>query len=328
MRFGGCYMALRAKADDENFTLSWWQEEYGDDCRIKVHGNSLELHDLDTDNQSEVSIFRRVFLTSGPDLDIHQPVDLVSLIPGFAAVPAAERRYTLSLFVKRVFQGSLPNSARIQLPDIIIGDRVITPPPLQLKRRHEMLSWWDEYISDGDQNVAESTWLSEFGENVQGSEVIWYEEKSLVRLASDITGRPFAYSEEDPYKKIKDKSEVHGRIFIEVLGDQTIRLTDGQVSWHVPGDTQDHLIPVNHSKWKLKMYTTADLSERLNHFSDYSETDNSFEDSHRDFVVVIPGYKPQRFKVLLPRTTVNEHEWPLKPILFEYKPGGVGVWSM
>jgi hypothetical protein len=325
MRFGACFMELRAEADEKNFTLIWSQEELGDKCRIKVSGRSFELHDLDTDSRRVISTFRRVFLSFGPGLDIHQRVDLASLSPGFAAVPSSERRYTLALFVERVFKGSLPDSTRIQLPDIVIGDRVITLPPLHLERHNKVLESRDDYVPNVGQKVADSTSLSEFGE-FNSSTVVWHEEDSLLRLAASFSGTP--YSEEDLLKKRKDESEIFGHIYVEVIGDLSFRLTDEQVAWHVPGDTQDYHIPENHSKWYLKMYTTADISDRLGHLAHLSWPDTTFDDKRRKFVVVIPGYRPERFSITLPKVTANDHEWPLQPILFEYKSGGVGVWTM
>ena len=322
MRLGSCYMGLRAKADEENFILRWSQYEWGETCRFKVHGKSLEFHDLDTNSHRVINTFRRVFL-SGPDLDIHQEVDLASLIPGFAAVPSSERRYTLALFVERVFKGSLPDSTRIQLPDIVIGDRVITPPPLHLERHKKVMESRDDYVPNVGQKVADSTSLSEFGE-FNSSIVVWHEEDSLLRLAASFSGTP--YSEEDLLKKRKDESQIYGHIYVEVYGDRPVRLTEGQVAWHVPGDKQGHLVPVYKSKWRLKMYTTADISKTLDHLPDSWQGDTNIDE--RYFVVVIPGYRPKQFSITLPKVTANDHEWPLQPILFEYKVGGVGVWTM
>jgi hypothetical protein len=327
MRFGPCFMGLRAKADEENFTLSWSQEEYGNKCRIKVHGNSLELHDFDNDSHRIVSTFRRVFIGSGPDLNIHQGVDLASIIPGFAAVPASERRYTLALFVSRAFKGSLPATTRIQLPDIVIGDRIITPPPLHLERHNTALAPRDDYVPNVGQKVAGSTLSNEFIGRIGGSLVIWHEENSLFRLAASFVGTPYSY-DYDSFETKKDESQIFGNIYVEVLGDRSVRLTDAQIAWYVPGDKQDHLVPVSKSKWQLNMYTTVDLAERLDHLPDYSQSDTTFSDHRRDFVVVIPGYRPERFSIKLPLVTVNEHEWPLQPIMFEYKTGDVGVWTM
>ena len=322
MRSGLCFMGLRANADEENFTLSWTQEELGKKCRIKVHGKSLELKDLDTNRHRVVSTFRRVFVGVGPGLDINQVVDLVSMIPGFAAVPESEQRYTLSLFFARQFNGSLPDKTRIQLPDIAIGDRIITPPPLQLERHKNALKRRDDYVPNVGQKVTGSALLSEFAGGVSGSVVIWHEENSLLRLATSFVGTPDSH-----YGNVrkKDVSEILGRIYVEVLGDKPVRLTDGRVTWNVPDDKQDHLVPVGKSKWILEMYTTTNLSERLDHLPDYSQPNKTFSDSFRDFVVVIPGYQPKRFNVTLPHVTANEHEWPIQPIVFEYRTGGVGV---
>jgi hypothetical protein len=81
---------------------------------------------------------------------------------------------------------------------------------------------------------------------------------------------------------------------------------------------------VSRSKWALEMYTTADISERLEHFVDYWQENKIFQDDNRESVIVIPGYQPKRLRVTLPQVDVNGHQWPIQPINFEYKPGGVG----
>lgn len=321
MRSGSCFMRLRASADAENFTLSWTQEEPGNSCRIEVQGNSLEIVDPDTGRRRVVRSFRRVFTGSGPGLDINQAVDPASITSGFAAVPAAEQRYTLSLTLARRFNGPLPDTARIQLPDMAIGDRVITPPPLQLLRHRNALQQRDDYLPDVGQKVAESTILSDFSGGSSGPVVIWHEEDSLVRFAASFAGTPDSY---DGNTRNKDIPEISGRLYVEVPGDSPVRLMDERVAWLVPGDTQQVLVPVGRSSWRLEMYTTADLSERLDHLPDYWQPGKTFRDHLRDFVVVIPGYQPVRFSLTLPQVTASGHEWPVRPVEFEYRTGGVG----
>ena len=118
-------MGLRASADEENFALSWTQEEPGGRCRIGIHGNRLVLKDLDSSHQQVVGTFRRVFAGSGPGLEISRKVELGSLIAGFSAVPQFQRCYTLSITLFRQFRGPLPDTVAIQLPDIEVGDCVV-----------------------------------------------------------------------------------------------------------------------------------------------------------------------------------------------------------
>ena len=322
MRSGLCFMGLRAETDKENFTLSWTQEEPGERCQIKVHGNSLLFKDLATDHQWVVGTFRRVFVGFEPGLNIGQTVDIESMIPGFAAVPASERRYTLSIILSRQFTGPLPDTARIQLPDIATGERIITPPVLQLQRHRNELMHKDDYVPIDGRKLGKATLLSEFAGGSSDSVYIWHEENSLLRLAASFTGTPDSH---DGYVRKNNVSEIIGRVYIEVLGDQPVRLTDGQVAWNVAGDKQDHLVPVSNSRWILEMYTTTNLSERIDHLPDYWQPDKTYSDLLRDYVVVIPGYQPKRFSVMLPHVFANEHEWPIMPIVFEYRHGSVGI---
>ena len=322
MRSQGCFMGLRANADEENFVLSWSQQESGkaNKCRIHVNSGPVVLEDLDNGSQRAISIFRRVFRAFGPGLDLDQEVNLGSLIQGFAAVPASERRYTLSIFLKRNFKGSLPEASRIQLPEISIAGRAIKIPPLNLKRHADVLSHTDDYLPDTGRRVQDATLLAEFGES-SGPLVIWHEEASMVRFGATFRGASDSY---EGNVRNKDVSEIWGRIYIEILGDEPIHLGKAGVNWYVPGDNTQIFIPVSRSKWALEMYTTADISERLEHFVDYWQENKIFQDDNRESVIVIPGYQPKRLRVTLPQVDVNGHQWPIQPINFEYKPGGVG----
>lgn len=321
IRSGSCYMGLRAIADEGSFVLSWAHEELS--CKINVHGKSIEFEDLDSNRHWDVSIFRRVFRTVPPRFDINQAVDLAAIIPGFAATPESEQKYTLSIYLSRKFQGPLPDSTRIQLPNIVIGDQTIEIPVLQLYRHNELLSPKDSYLPDRGQKVAESTLRSEFGEFLPKSVVVWHEKDSLLRLAASFAGTPDSF-DYDTYAKIKGVSEIFGTIYVEVLAGEPVRLTDERVSLRVPDDKQDHFVPVYNSRWIMQMYTTTDISERLEQLSDYWHYEDVFDDSNRNFVIVIPDYQPNKLSVVLPPVTANGVEWPVQPIVFERRLGGVG----
>ena len=322
MQRQGCFMGLRANADEENFTFSWSQQELGEanKCRIHVDSQPVVLEDLDTGSRRDISTFRRVFRGFGPALDLDRLVNLDSVIAGFAAVPISERRYTLSISLERKFEGSLPETCRIQLPDISLAGRVMKLPPLRLNRHPNLSSSRDDYLPDTGRKVQDATALAEFGGPL-GPLVIWHAEASKLRLGSAFWGTPDSY---DGNVRNKNVSEIWGRIFVEILGDEPIHLEKGGVTWYVPGDSVQQFIPVSHSKWALEMYTTANISEHLAHFTDYWQQNKIFKDATREFVVVIPGYQPKQFRVTLPPVDVNGHAWPIRPIDFEYKSGGVG----
>ena len=316
-------MGLRASADEENFVFSWSQQELGnaDKYRIHVHNRPLVLEDLDSNSQREISTFRRVFRGFGPALGLEEVVNLKSLIPGFAAVPASARRYTLSIYLKRKFEGPLPEVCRIQLPEISIAGRAIKPPPLQLKRHANLLSSRDDYLPENGKRVQDTVLLAEFG-GPAGPVVIWYEELAMVRLGATFWGTPDSY---DGNVRNKNVSEILGRIYVEIFGDESIHLEEGGVTWYVPGDTTQQFVPVSRSKWAIEMYTTANISEQLENFADYWQQNKIFKDRHGEFVILLRGYQPRRFRVTLPPIDINGHEWSIQPIDFEYKSGGVGL---
>ena len=323
MRSDGCFMDLRAIADEENFIFSWSQEEWGNagKYRIHVHNEPLVLEDLDSGSQRDISTFRRVFRGQGPALGLEEAVNLKSLIPGFSAVPASARRYTLSIYLKRKFEGPLPEVSRIQLPEISIAGRDIKPPPLQLNRHANLLSSKDDYLPENGKRVQDTVLLAEFG-GPAGPIVIWYEELPMVRLGVTFEGTPYSY---DGYVKNKNVSEIFGRIYVEIFGDEPIHLKEGGVTWYVPGDTTQEFVPVFQSKWAIEMYTTANLSEQLENFADYWQQNKTFKDSYREFVILLRNYQPKRFRVTLPPVDINGHEWSIQPIDFEYKSGGIGL---
>jgi hypothetical protein len=323
MRSGLCYMGLRAHADEEQLTLSWTQEEPGGGrCRIAVHGSDLGVEDLETGRRWTVRTFRRVFTGRKPGVDVGRTVDPIAIVPGFAAVPASERRYTVSIMLRRRFSGPLPDSALIQLPDIAIGERVVAPLALRLEHHANPLQQMDDYVPLAGRKAGTATLLSEFGASSPESVYIWDESHAALRLGASFKGTTDSY---DGNPRKGKASEIFGRVYVVVRGDLPIRLTDGRAAWHAPGDEGDVLVSVFNSKWALEMVTTANLSERLDHLPAYRQPDQAFPDHFRDFVAAIPGYRPERFRVMLPQVFADGHEWPLQPVVFEYRTGGFGL---
>lgn len=325
-----CTMDLQAYEDGGSFTLLWSQKEFTFHgkrlCQIHVHDGPVVIEDLDAGKRLDISIFQRQILL-GLVLDIKQAVDLVAMLPDFAAVPVSERQYTLSLDLKRKFNGFLPDEVQIQVPDIQLGDRHIQLPPLRLKRYERSgEGWW--YAPATTKNVQDTkpagkAFGSPFQTLVYKPADIWYEEKSVVRIRVVFRGRPFTWNGSE---RNDDESQIFGEIFIEVFGDEPVRLINDQVAWHVSGDKSDKLVVVDKYDWRLRRYTTTSLSERLDHLiPDYTNTIGPFTDYWREFLVVIPGFHPNRFRVTLPRVDVNGHEWPIQPIEFKYKSGAVGL---
>lgn len=325
MRHNGCYMGFRANADNKNFMFSWSQEERGDNCKLQTGTQPFIFEDLDNGNKKIINVFRRVF-QGGPGLDINQSVNLQLLIPGFATVPAPEQRYTLSISLRRDFNSSLPEVATIQLPNISIGGQLINLPPLELKYHKKMLSSHHDYIPISGKEVTKMDMHNEFAAGPYDSTYyMWHEANSSYRIAVEFQG--FEYKDVT-FKSNKGTARIFGHIHIEVLGGESIYMTDSQVEWRHSDETKPLYIPIENSQWDLAMYTTTDLSERHEYFTYYHIPGIAINDTERHYVIVIPDYKPKQFKVILPSIIVNEHTWPIKPIKFKYKYGGVGLWVM
>jgi len=330
MGAGLCQMSLRAQETEKNLVLAWSQEELphkGEKkCQFRVHDEPLQLEDLDTGSRLDIIIFQRSF-EYGPGLDIYQKVALVSLIPGFAAVPASERRYALSIKIERKFNGPLPDKIQVQLPDLELGDRRIQLPPLRLKRYERSgKGWW--YSPDGTREIKTT---KPAGKSLGGGHLvykpadIWYEEQSLVRLSAAFRGDPYTWNPD--YTKNGDESQIFGEVFFDIFGDKPIQLANDRISWHVPDDKEEQLLPIRNSKWMLKRYTTVNLSEDLDYLPDYSGLKETYDDRDRTFLAEILNSRPKRFRVTLPSTDINGQAWPIQPIEFEYHAVGVGVWT-
>lgn len=324
MRSDGCYMGFRANADEENFMFTWSQEERGDNCQIQADSKPIIFEDLHTGDQRVVGIYRRVF-QGGPGLDINQTVDLRSLIPGFATVPKPEQRYSLSISLRRDFNSSLPEVVNIQLPTILIGKKLINPPPIRLERHKDMLSNYTDYIPVPGKKATEIAVYNEFSGSLFDAAYVWYEDKSLYRFAANFYG--FEYKDVS-YKSDNSIARISGRIHIEIIGGEPLYITNNQVKWRHSDENSTQLISIEKSQWNLAMYTTTDLSERHEYLTYYNMPGIAINDTVRHYAIVIPDYKPKKFKILLPRIIVNGHNWPVQPIEFGYRYGGVGLWGM
>lgn len=315
---GGCYIDLHAGSDEEKFWLTWTQREHtlwGKRCRLHVHEGPLVLEDLDTGNLVEIRIFTRKF-RDGPALDVNKMVDLPTLLPGFAAVPKSEKRYVLSIELERKFDSSLPKEARIQLPDIQLGDRCIQLPPLILKQYEKGgKGWWYAPVSERKTLQIKRSRAGIRGYYLFKPADIWYEEETVVRVSSGFRG----------WSINKDESKITGEIYFEFLVDEPVRLADDRVAWLVQGDRKDEFLPLPKSKWVLRFYTTVNLAERVDHLPDHWEPRKTYDDWRQEFCFTIRSHPPSRFRVTLPPIDANGDEWPIQPIEFEYRPGGFAI---
>ena len=330
-------MGLDATEYNKKLTLSWHHEEMGGrankKCEIHPSNEPILIEDLKTGSRKEIKIFQRAFPTLFcPALNLTQTVSLGELIPGFATVPESERRFTLALSIKRIFKGPLPKVSHIQIPDIWIGKHHIQLPLLKLKRYKKSGSgWW--YVP-ADNELIQKTRPA--GSSLGGGSLafkpadVLYEKKSIVRIWVSFRGDPFTYSNNGD--KNNKQSDIYGQIFVEVFGDNPVRLKERHATWSIPNDDSPKIINFEKLKWQLRRFTTTNLNERVDHLLGFFETDNKYvsgkthDDLHRKFVIEIPDYHPYRFKVTLPQVQLkvlmpsadpNGYDWKIPPIEFK-----------
>lgn len=355
---GNCYLELTAMADEANFQLLWILEKYdrnritGQSCEeLQIGSDPVVIHDLDSGQQMSIRRFSRRF-SSPPSLNakLSETVDLAALIPGFAAVPAEERWCTLSISFRREFEGKLPERVTIQLSPILIAGRSIHLPPLDLQRKDVPSTNIRAYVPLSYKEIPYTTAFKEFGEPPDAASFrgplgkmfssgiyVWHEQEEL-RLAAGFMGREDnLYIEFDKKSGGTGKPFISGEIYVEVLSGSAIRLQDNHVLWQTAGDvTPVAITPRAMSRWRLSMYPTTGYAELPKHFlatilnpynpnyenPSYTE---QYDDWLRQFVFSIPNYQPKRIRVTLPPITANGKLWPIEPIEFHYKSGGVGL---
>lgn len=328
---GRCMMWLKAAGDDENFLLDW-NIDRSDGCDLSVASEPVSVEDMETGRRYEVRAFHRLFGAFPPGLSIRETVDLASSIQGFKDVPAAERRYTVSLPFRKEFNGKLPDQISIQLPPLWVGARKVQIPPLVLHRRSELLRPINYYEPGVSKKMSSTFAFSEFvGRAVEGGpseafepygevKKLWHEQDGEIFLASSFFGREDMKKWGGHYS-----SYIGGSIDIHVRSGVPIRLEGGQVLWQqVPGDEKPVFMPVK--RYNLIKYTTARYDDALSgRFLPYDAPDpdakpvEPYVDKDVHLAVIIPGYQPKRVRVTLPRITVDGEVWPIHPIEFEYR---------
>jgi hypothetical protein len=350
---GNCYLELTAMADEANFLLRWTLEKNhrnritGQSCEeLQIGSDPVVIEDLDSGQRMSIRRFNRSFLFP-PALNakLSETVDMAALIPGFAEVPAAERWYTLSISFRREFKGKLPERVTIQLPPILVAGRSIQLLPLDLQRKDVPSTNIRAYVPLSYKEIPYTTALKEFGEPPGAASFrgplgmmfspgiyVWHEQEEL-RLAAGFMGR-----EDDLYIEYDKKSGgtgnpfISGEIYAEVLSGSNIRLQDNHVLWQqTPGDVTP--VAITPSRWRLSMYPTTDYAELPKHFlanpynPNYENPSHieQYDDWQRQFIFSIPNYQPKRIRVTLPPITANGKLWPIEPIEFHYKAGGVGL---
>lgn len=325
LRASTCFMGIKAYALGNQLVISWTHEELGKTCEIYPSSEPLFLEDISTKNRLEVNVFQRVFPALGPSLSLEEPVNLKELIPGFADVPDAKQKYTLSYRIKRVFKGKLPIESLIQLPDVWIDDQRIQLPELKLERYERSGDGWWYVPPDIKTQKTRPVELGLGG----GTQVFkeadtWHKWSSVLRIAVSFRGDPFTYKEWS-FSKNKSESEIYGEIFFEVVGNKSIHLGENRVMWMTQKDNSPQSIQIDKSSWLLKRFTTSNLSERLDYLQDSLKEDEKYNDGRRSFMIEVPNFNPRhlkvyipkiRFKVHLPNTNPDGYVWKVHPIEF------------
>lgn len=322
----GCFLRFSAGVKDGALEFFLYQYELAG-CHIYIQNGSFVFEDMDTGSLQEINTVDRALTDWGAaQLPVSQPIDLSSMIPGFALVPASERRYVLSLNVESKFKGTLPIEAQVRLPAFEIGGRIYHLPPFTLIRYEKSGSgWW--YVPSSVRKPVETKPAGRMlggGYAVTKEPDVLYEEQSIFRVSTVFRGsnRPL----DEKTTEGTGGPRLYGAVFFEVSGGHQVRLVGSEVKWRIGGDTEDHTLPIKEGDLRLKRYSTRDLSERLDQLLAFSGNERpQYKDRNPIFLIRIPNYQPKRFKVTLPRIEANGKEWSFKPLEFEYRSSGLDV---
>lgn len=332
MRKNGCFIRIKAypQKPDLNISLSLEDENRKGFTPSKIHmaDAPLTITDLDTGETHQIHIVQRDFpFLSGQGVDIHKTVDPTRLFPGFDEVPAAQRHYALALEIKRIFKGSLPTTSTIQLPDIQLGNQNIPMPPLIIKRYKRSGSGWWYAVANNNRPIKPTEPAGQAlggGTQVLKPADVWYTSPKI-EMSAVFRGYPYTYDEH--FDKNDKESEIFGTVYFRIKGSEPIRLTQPDVLWSIPGETQGKRIPSRSGVFKLRRFTTTKLSGRLIGFPRYIGPDKTIieQDDSRRFLITVPNFHPKQFRLTLPPVTVNGEPWPILPITFTYHGGSVGL---
>ena len=324
-----CFLWVVADSDQYgNLNITWNMRIYSkagsieDRCAQK---GPLLFKDLETSKTRKFDTFHRKFHGPHPTMDIRQAADLVELIPGFAAVPKERRQYAIAISLRREFDGPFPEKVQIRIPNIQLGAEPIQLPSLRLRRDERSGNgWWYVLHSKREPHKIKDAGKSLGG----GGNIVFkpadvlYEKPSLLRVSAAFRSYRRANSDQED-----ERSTIDGDVFFEVFGDYPLKISGSNTVWRFPGDQTDKIVSIDRSAWKIKKYTTMNLSERIVGFqSDWGTKEEPFEENSVTFSVIIRKNHPEKFKVKLPHVDMNGRQWPSHPIKFEYKSGGVGLW--
>jgi hypothetical protein len=317
-----CHMEISALSDTSNFLLSWRFERRitpNRECVYQVGPQPLVLEDIDAGRQYNVTSVRRIFPVTKPTLKLSHDESIE--VPDLVNLPVQQRTYTISLPLKHEFKGKLPEAVAVQLPEVRVGDVSIQPPVLNLKK-FESGGNVRAYLPVDALPLTNTNAIRDFGMradafSTRGSLAsfnpgvsLWYEKNGLVRIATSFSGR------DDPSPPFWVNPFIWGEIHIQVLSDSRISLPNPRVQWSQGPEVRDKAtIQIDPSRWQLTMYATTPNDELQFHGGPH--------DTH--FIATLPTAQPRHVRAILPSLSNASQTWPIKPIQFEYRDGGLGV---
>lgn len=317
-----CYMQLQASPVDQDFILGWHFERYGKNneaCHFAIGHEALTIEDLKTGSISKPESIHRIFLAPG---SIKPKMDFMSGMAPYSAdfskIPAELQTYTVSIPLQLDVVEKIPASVRIRLPDILIGDQRMSIPILTLKKV-ETGGNIQAYVPVSALPLTNADAIVSFGMNSSWSRTsgsmamffagatLWHEERGVFRIASSFNGR------DDVKTSTMIKPHIRGEILIQVMSGKGVQLSASQASW-MTEDGKETRQDLNKNNFGLAAYKTS-----LSDVSIFEE-----KDFGPHFIGLLSNTRPERARIKLPTIEVNGKIRPIKPIDFEYKPGGIG----
>lgn len=332
MRQMGCFIRLKAYPQQPDLNIQLTVEDGHRKgvapCTLRMADGPIIVEDPDTGEMHKIRIIQRDFpFLLGPGVDIHRTVNPARLFPGFEQVPGDKRHYALGLEFRRVFDGPLPSSSTIRLPDIELGEQRISLPPITIERYERSGSGWWYVVTNSQEKIrpTEKAGMALGG----GAQVfkpadVWFENPEL-KSSAVFRGTPYTYDEN--FKKNNQNSMITGTIYFRIKGSWSFHLTQPEVQWLAPGEMQGKRIAERSGVLNIRRFTTTQLSARIEGLPRSIKPDRTLihEDHDRTFLVTVPNFHPKRFRLFLPAVTTNGTPWPIQPITFTYHSGGVGL---
>jgi hypothetical protein len=319
-----CFMQLQAMPSDSDLILSWFLDRpervdsdsgRKDLCNYVVGNEELLLEDSKTVSQRRPASVHRIFFLS-PELDFSAGMRPYS--SSFYEIPAEQQTYTIAIRVRLDVDRKIPSLVSIKLPDILIANQRMPIPVLNLKMV-ETGGNIKAYVPVNQLPITNAESITAFAMNTtwhatsgsmgmfHAGATLWHEEKGIFRVASSISGR------DDVKTSTMIKPGISGVILIQVMSGKPIAFSESRATW-IAADGKETVQHIDERKLELVAYRT-----KLTDVGRFAEMDFGPR-----FFLVFPDFQPERARLTLPRLEAVGKIRSIKPIDFEYKPGGVG----